>query len=124
MEARNTGVSINYFISGRTIFIRGQEWCADFIAKMLEFLNDSYNLSTILLSQHKSNVLNERRRQADVCKSHIACLLLFVGYNMWGCLKHKIGDPCVRNQSPNLRQRHRWCGGNCRNLSLNSFRDP
>lgn len=64
------------------------------------------------------------RRQADVCISHIACLLLFVGYNMWGCLKHKIGDPCVRNQSPNLRQRHRWCGGNCRNLSLNSFRDP
>ena len=60
----------------------------------------------------------------DVCISHIACLLLFVGYNMWGCLKHKIGEPCVRNQSPNLRQRHRWCGGNCRNLSLNSFRDP
>lgn len=86
MEARNTGVSINYFISGRTIFIRGQEWCADFIAKMLEFLNDSYNLSSILLSQHKFNVLNERRRQADVFKSHIACLLLFVGYNMWGCL--------------------------------------
>ena len=88
MEARNTGVSINYFIRGktiirgRTIFIRGQEWCADFIAKMLEFLNDSYNLSTILLSQHKSNVLNERRRQADVCISHIACLLLFAGYNM------------------------------------------
>ena len=83
MEARNTGVSINYFIRGRTIFIRGgQEWCADFIAKMKEFLNDSYNLSTILLSQHKSNVLNKRRRQADVCISHIACLLLFVGYNM------------------------------------------
>ena len=59
MEARNTGVSINYFIKGKTIFIRGQEWCADFIAKMLEFLNDSYNLSTILLSQHKSNVLTK-----------------------------------------------------------------
>lgn len=121
MEARNTGVSINYFIRGKTIFIRGQEWCADFIAKMLEFLNDSYNLSTILLSQHKFNVLNERRRQADVCKSHIACLLLFVGYNMWGCLKHKIGELCVRNQSPNLRQRHRWYGGNYRTLSLSSF---
>ena len=66
MEARNTGVSINYFIRGKTIFIRGQEWCADFIAKMQELLNDSYNLSTILLSQHKFNVLNERRRQADV----------------------------------------------------------
>jgi hypothetical protein len=48
MEARNTGVSINYFIRGKTIFIRGQEWCADFIAKMQELLNDSYNLSSIL----------------------------------------------------------------------------
>ena len=95
--------------------------CADFIAKMLELLNDSYNLSTILLSQHKFNVLNERRRQADVCKSHIACLLFFVGYNMWGCLNHKIGEARVRNQSPNLRQTHRWYGGNYRNLSLSSF---
>lgn len=79
---------------------------------------------SVAFSQHKSNVLNERRRQADVCISHIACLLLFVGYNMWGCLKHKIGEAYVRNQSPNLRQRHRWYGGNYRNLSLNSFRAP
>lgn len=45
----------------------------------------------------------------------------FVEYNMWGCLKLKIGEARVRNQSPNLRQRHRWYGENCRNLSLSSF---